>query len=242
MDIIARRPTPSVQSIFDTDPIAPPAILREESPPEGQSSDDVSRERYFSRDWQAREVEKIWRKTWQFACRIEEIPNIGDQIVYDIVNDSLVVVRTADGVKAYINSCLHRGTMLRVDAGNAPRITCPFHGWSWTLEGELRVIPGKWDFPQVDKAKFCLPQVQVGRWGGFVFVNLDPDCEPFESYLENLPEHFAAFALDDRYVAAHVAKIMPCNWKLGMEAFTEAYHVPIEIGRASCRERVCLAV
>ena len=228
MDIIARRPGPSVQEIYDADPIPPPAVLRSESPPQGQSSADVSAERYFSRDWHAREMEKVWRKTWQFACREEHIPEVGDQTVYDIVDDSILVVRAApDTVKAYVNSCLHRGTMLRTEAGSARQIRCPFHGWTWNLDGTLKVLPGQWDFPQVDKAKFCLPQVQVGRWGGFVFVNLDPDCEPFESYLENLPEHFAAFALEDRYVAAHVAKIMPCNWKLGMEAFTEAYHVPI---------------
>lgn len=228
MDIIARRPGPSVQEIYDADPIPPPAVLRSESPPQGQSSADVSAERYFSRDWHAREMEKVWRKTWQFACREEHIPEVGDQTAYDIVDDSILVVRAApDTVKAYINSCLHRGTMLRTEAGSARQIRCPFHGWTWNLDGTLKVLPGQWDFPQVDKAKFCLPQVQVGLWGGFVFVNLDPDCEPFESYLENLPEHFAAFALEDRYVAAHVAKIMPCNWKLGMEAFTEAYHVPI---------------
>ncbi len=227
MDIIARRPEPSVQSIFDTDSIAPPAVLREESPPRGQSSDDVSRERYFSREWHDREVENVWRKTWQFACRIEEIPNVGDQIVYDIVNDSLVVVRTIDGVKAFINSCLHRGTLLRTEAGNAKQIRCPFHGWTWNLDGTLKLIPGQWDFPHVDKDKFCLPEAKVGLWGGFVFVNFDPECEPFESYLEILPAHFEAFALENRYKAAHVAKIMPCNWKLGMEAFVEAYHVPI---------------
>ena len=228
MDIIARRPGPSVQEVYDADPIPPPAVLRNESPPQGQSSDDVSAERYFSRAWHDREVEKVWRKTWQFACREEHIPEVGDQTVYDIVDDSILVVRTApDTVKAYVNSCLHRGTILRTEAGHARQIRCPFHGWTWNLDGTLKILPGQWDFPHVDKTKFCLPQVQVGRWGGFVFVNLDADCEPFESYLENLPEHFTDFRLEDRYVAAHVAKVMPCNWKLGMEAFTEAYHVPI---------------
>ena len=227
MDIIANRPGPSVQDVFDSDVIPAPDVLRGESPATGQSDADVPIDRYFSRDWHEREITHIWRKTWQLACRVEDIPNPGDQINYDIVHDSLLVVRTGDGgIKAYINACLHRGTMLRVEAGNAPRIQCPFHGWTWTLDGELRVIPGKWDFPQVDKAKMCLPQVQVGTWGGFVFVNMDPDCEPLETYLENLPEHFDGFALENRYKAAHVAKIMPCNWKLALEAFIEAYHVP----------------
>lgn len=227
-NIIARRPGPSVQQVFDTDPIAPPAVLRHESPATWLPTDDISADRYFSQDWHAREVEKIWRKTWQLACREEDIPDVGDQLVYDIVDDSLVVVRTAPGeVKAFINSCLHRGTMLRTEAGHAKQIRCPFHGWTWNLDGTLKLIPGQWDFPHVDKAKMCLPEARIGQWGGFIFVNFDADCEPFESYLENLPDHFTAFKLEDRYKAAHVAKVMPCNWKLGMEAFVEAYHVPV---------------
>ncbi|WP_309601742.1 aromatic ring-hydroxylating dioxygenase subunit alpha [Sphingomonas sp.] len=228
MDIIANRPKPSVQDVLAGDVNPAPRVLIGESPATGQSDADVPIERYFGRAWHEREIEQIWRKTWQLACRVEDIPNSGDQINYDIVHDSLLIVRTGDGsIKAYINACLHRGTMLRTEVGNAPRIQCPFHGWTWTLDGELRVIPGKWDFPQVDKAKMCLPEVKVGTWGGFVFVNMDPDCEPLDSYLENLPEHFDGFALENRYKAAHVAKIMPCNWKLALEAFIEAYHVPL---------------
>jgi len=227
MDIIARRPGPSVQEVLATDPIPAPQVMREESPAVGQSQSDVSADRYFSREWHEREIEKVWRKTWQLACRIEEIPNVGDQLVYDIVHDSLLVVRTGpDSVRAFVNSCLHRGTMLRTAHGNAGQIRCPFHGWTWNLDGKLVVVPAQWDFPQVDKARMCLPEAKTGLWGGFVFVNFDPDAEPLDSYLEILPAHFASFALENRYKAAHVAKIMPCNWKLCMEAFIEAYHVP----------------
>ena len=227
MDIIARRPGPSVQAVLAGDTNPAPAVMREESPAAGQSSADVSIERYFARDWHLREVEQVWRKTWQLACRLEHIPNVGDHVVYEIVRDSLIVIRTGpDEIKAYINSCLHRGTMLRTEAGCVSQLRCPFHGWTWDLNGQLKIIPGQWDFPHVDKAAMNLPQAQVGTWGGFVFVNFDPDCEPLDSYLENLPEHFAAFNLEDKYVAAHVAKVMPCNWKLAMEAFVEAYHVP----------------
>jgi phenylpropionate dioxygenase-like ring-hydroxylating dioxygenase large terminal subunit len=228
MDIIARRPGPSVQQVFDADINPAPAIMREESPASGQSTDDVSIERYFSKAWHDQEVEKVWRKSWQLACRVEQIPNVGDHIVYDIVHDSLLVVRTGpDEIRAYINSCLHRGTLLRTEGGCVKQFRCPFHGWTWALDGRLKVIPGQWDFDHVDKRNMSLPQARVGLWGGFVFVNFDQDCEPLESYLEILPEHFAAFNLEDRYIAAHVAKIMPCNWKLAMEAFVEAYHVGV---------------
>ena len=227
MDIIARRPGPSVQEVLASDTNPAPAVMRTESPAQGQSSADISIERYFSRAWHEREIEQVWRKTWQLACRLEHIPNVGDHVVYEIVRDSLIVIRTGpDEVRAYINSCLHRGTMLRTEGGCVNQLRCPFHGWTWDLDGQLKIIPGQWDFPHVDKAAMSLPEAQVGTWGGFVFVNFAADCEPLDSYLENLPEHFAAFGLEDKYVAAHVAKVMPCNWKLAMEAFVEAYHVP----------------
>ena len=227
MDIIARRPRPSVQEVLAGDINPAPTVMREESPATGQSSTDVSIERYFSREWHDAEVEKVWRKTWQLACRLEHIPNIGDHVVYEIVRDSLIVIRTGpDEIKAYINSCLHRGTLLRTEGGCVNQLRCPFHGWTWDLQGQLKIIPGQWDFPHVDKAAMNLPEAKVGTWGGFVFVNFDQNCVPLDRYLENLPEHFAAFNLEDKYVAAHVAKVMPCNWKLAMEAFVEAYHVP----------------
>ena len=225
--IIHDRPGPSVQEILAGDVNKAPAVMLSESPAVGLSEADVSSERYFSKAWHDREVEKVWRKTWQLACRVEEIPNVGDHIVYEIVHDSLIVVRSADNeIRAYVNSCLHRGTLLRTEAGCVHQFRCPFHGFTWDLQGKLTKIPGEWDFPQIDRTKFNLPEAKVGVWGGFVFINFDPDCEPLDSYLEILPEHFTAFRPEDRYKSAHVAKIMPCNWKLAMEAFIESYHVP----------------
>jgi phenylpropionate dioxygenase-like ring-hydroxylating dioxygenase large terminal subunit len=146
--------------------------------------------------------------------------------VYEVAMESLIVVRSAPGeIRAYVNSCLHRGTLLRKDGGCVQRFRCPFHGFTWSLQGQLTDLPNEWDFPQIDRRKFNLPEAKVALWGGFVFINFDPDCESLESYLEVLPGHFAAFALQDRYKAVHVAKIMPCNWKLALEAFIEAMHV-----------------
>ena len=163
MDITARRPGPSVQDVFESDTNPAPDLMRVESPASGQSSDDISIERYFSKEWHDREVEKIWRKTWQLACRLEEIPNVGDHVVYEIVHDSLIVVRTApDEIKAYINSCLHRGTLLRTEGGCVKQFRCPFHGFTWSLAGKLTSIPQDWDFPHVDKTKMSLPEARVG--------------------------------------------------------------------------------
>ncbi len=225
--ILQGRPGPSVQEVLARDVNLAPAVMLNESPATGLGEGDVDIERYFSKAWHDQEVEKVWRKTWQPACRIEEIPNVGDHVIYEIVHDSLIVVRSSPTeVRAYVNSCLHRGTQLRTSGGSVKQFKCPFHGWTWNLDGKLTALPGAWDFPQVDHVKACLPEAKVGLWGGFVFINFDPACEPLQTYLEILPEHFEAFALEDRYKAAHVAKIMPCNWKLAMEAFIESYHVP----------------
>ncbi len=220
------RPGPSVQDVFARDPVPPPPLMRVESPASGLGTDDVSIERYFSKDWHDREIDKVWRKTWQLACRVEDIPNVGDHIIYEIVHDSLIVVRTGTGAfKALVNSCLHRGTLLRTEGGCVSQFKCPFHGFTWGLDGHFVGMPSAWDFPTIDRSNFALPEARVGVWAGFVFVNFDADGPSLETYLENLPEHFADFRLEDRYKAAHVAKIMPCNWKLAMEAFCEAYHV-----------------
>lgn len=221
------RPSPSLQEILASDKVSPPAHMTDESWVD-MGSDDVPIDRYFDKTFHDREVEKVWRKTWQWACRLEDIPNIGDHVVYDIVHDSVIVVRTGPAstdIRAYVNACLHRGTQLRTEGGCVKQFKCPFHGFTWGLDGCLKDVPEAWDFDHIDWDSFSLPELKVDTWGGFVFINFDEHCESLIDYLEILPEHFATFALEDRYKAIHVAKIMPCNWKLCAEAFVEAYHV-----------------
>jgi nitrite reductase/ring-hydroxylating ferredoxin subunit len=185
----------------------------------------IAPSRYFAPEFHQREVEHVWGRVWQMACREEQLPEVGDSLVYDIADWSLIVVRTTvDEIRAFHNSCLHRGTQLRTGAGRVTGFRCPFHGFTWNLDGTLREIPCAWDFPQIDQEHFCLPEAKVATWGGFVFVNLDPEAPSFEEYLEALPWHFADWPLEERYLTAHVVRIMPCNWKVALEAFIESYH------------------
>ena len=152
------QPGPYAQEIFAKDRNQAPEIMRLEAPALDLGTDDISIDRYISRAWHECEVDKVWRKTWQLACRVEEIPNVGDHVLYEIVNDSLIVVRSsATDIKAYINACLHRGTQLRKEGGSVKQFRCPFHGWTWNLEGKLTDLPGAWDFPHVDQKK------EIGR-------------------------------------------------------------------------------
>ena len=215
----------SYQELLDRDSCEVPPVLRLDTG-DIEGPNRIPIHRYTSREFFELEVERVWKKVWQVACREEDIPKVGDHLVYDIAGMSFLLVRSAENeIKAYWNACLHRGLMLRHRRGNSRDLRCPFHGWCWSLDGALKQIPADWDFEHVCKEDNPLPEVKVGTWGGFVFLNPDPDCESLASHLGNLPKHFERWRLEDRYKAAHVAKIIHCNWKIAQEAFMEALHV-----------------
>ena len=222
---MTRCPGPSYQDILDGDAVAPPALLRE-SASEALGAHDLPAEVYLSADYQRREYDELWRRVWQIAGRVEDVAKPGDSFVYDIGDDSLIVLRTREGeLRAYHNACLHRGTRLREEPGCLERIRCPFHGFTWSLEGELSDVPSRWDFPQIEDEAFRLPEARVDTWGGFVFVHFDPEAEALADYLEDLPRHFERWPLEDRYVAARVERRVACNWKVAIEAFIETFHI-----------------
>ncbi|MFN3231081.1 MAG: aromatic ring-hydroxylating oxygenase subunit alpha [Alphaproteobacteria bacterium] len=225
----ARCPGPSTRDIIIADGADVPEVLVTESY-EFLGDEDIPYDRYIREEVFQQEVEKLWPKVWQWACRVEHVPEVGDNYVYDVGPYSILIVRHGEGpedIKAYHNSCLHRGTQLKpsASAGNSPKLRCPFHGWEWNLDGTVSEIPCRWDFPKVTDEEYTLPEVKVGLWGGFVFINMDPDAMPLEDYLEVFPEHFANWPLEERAIAVHVQKVLPANWKMVQEAFAEAYHV-----------------
>ncbi len=221
---VARSPGVTYQQLLDADSRDVPSVLRLNHP-QFLGSDDIDASRYTSRAWHEEEVEHVWRKAWQYACRSDEIPEVGDYYLYEIVRDSYVVMRTENGIRAYVNACLHRGRRLKDYDGHCSEIRCPFHGFAWTLDGELQDVPGRWDFPHIDDAEFSLPEAQVGEWAGFVFINPDPDAEPLADFLGEIVDQFEVWDLEKRFKQAHVAKVIHANWKIAQEAFCEAYHV-----------------
>lgn len=202
----------------------PPALKQVSTDISGP--DEVPVAHYTSREHYEREVELLWKKTWQWACREEQIPQVGDTHVYDICNMSILVVRTTPTeIKAYHNACLHRGRRLRDFDGNAEELRCSFHGFCWHLDGSFKSMPTPWDMPHVDCEHFNLPEVKVATWGGFVFINMDPEAAPLEQTLGVVPEHFAPWELEQRCMIANVSKVMRCNWKVAQEGFLESWHV-----------------
>lgn len=226
---VLRSPGPSWDDLLDLDSRSVPPRFREQAPYLG-SDDDIPAERYTARRWHDLEKRYLWRKVWQYACRAEQLPDDGSYIVYDIADDSYLIVRTPSGeIRAFVNACLHRGRQLKTYEGRCSEIRCPFHGFAWNLDGTFKDAPAEWDFPhlveRVKDGQFSLPEAKVGVWSGFVFINPDPGAEPLEEFLGDLTQEFERWDLEGRYLQAHVAKVVRCNWKIAQEAFSEAYHV-----------------
>ncbi|MFT4520556.1 MAG: nitrite reductase/ring-hydroxylating ferredoxin subunit [Halioglobus sp.] len=222
----ARAKGPSVADTLTSDRVGPPPPLLENSY-EFLGDEDIAFERYISPDFFQREIRDLWSRTWQWACREEHIQEVGDTYVYDIGPYSVIVVRSAqDTIEAFLNSCTHRGTRILAGEGTgySPAFTCPFHGWSWELDGSIRNIPAQWDFPHVCNDTHDLQRVSCERWGGFVFINIDPEAKPLAEFLDVMPDHFKHFPLEQRRIKLHVQKKLPANWKAAQEAFMEAYH------------------
>jgi phenylpropionate dioxygenase-like ring-hydroxylating dioxygenase large terminal subunit len=224
----AYRPGPSVAELLSHETRPVPSALRSERNDylDDREAAPVDKERYFSPEFQRLEAERMWSRTWQMVCRVEEIPKVGDHIVYEILDKSLIVMRSGrTEIKAFHNVCLHRGRILRETGGQVPNIRCKFHGFTWKLDGKLATVPCRWDFPNLKDEEFSLPEAEVGVWGGFVFINMDPDAISLEEYLADIPEHFRDWDFENRYIAAHVGIVAKANWKVALEASLEAMHV-----------------
>ena len=224
-ETMPRSPGITYQELLDQDSRPVPDVLRLQSPKD-MGLQRYSVKRYTSAAWHELEVERLWKKVWQFTCREEDIPEPGDHYRYDIAGMSFLIVRTETGeLKAYPNACLHRGRMLKEFDGNAAELRCPFHGFCWKLDGQLKDIPADWDFPQIDQSDFSLPEIPLAVWAGFIFINPDQNCDPFDDFIKDLAEQFERWNLGGLYKQAHATKVMPCNWKIAQEAFCEAFHV-----------------
>ncbi len=187
----------------------------------------VSPDNYISADFAALEKEHLWPKVWQVACRAEDIPNPGDYVVYDIADETIVVVRRPEGkIKAFFNVCPHRGRQIVQGAGHAVNFRCGYHNWAFDLDGKNVVVQDRDDWGGfLDKECLDLVAVRTGTWGGFVFVNLDPDAESLEDFLDPVPEYLDPYELENMRYRWALELHLDCNWKTALEAFMEGYHV-----------------
>jgi phenylpropionate dioxygenase-like ring-hydroxylating dioxygenase large terminal subunit len=194
--------------------------------------EDVGVDLYRDPTVDALERERLWPRVWQMACREAELTAAGDYVVYDIADDSILIVRTGPGpddLAAMYNVCQHRGRRLcdgpRGRIGKA--IHCRFHGWQYAPTGELVHVHFEDDFrgcPTFDKAKLGLPRVQVARWGGWIWIHQDPAAEPLLEWLGEVPRFLDPFAPEAMRPLWWKTIVAPANWKVLVGAFIEAYH------------------
>jgi phenylpropionate dioxygenase-like ring-hydroxylating dioxygenase large terminal subunit len=192
-------------------------------------------EAYISAEYARAERDKLWRKVWLQAGRLEDIPEVGNYLTYDILDDSVLIVRTAlDTIKAYYNVCPHRGRRLvdtpkgaRNARGKRMNFVCGFHAWAFNLEGQCKNIlqQDDWQGALTDE-RTRLGQVKVDTWGGWIWINLDPHCGPLREYLEPAARMLDPFELQNMRCRWRKWLIFDCNWKVALEAFDETYHVP----------------
>jgi phenylpropionate dioxygenase-like ring-hydroxylating dioxygenase large terminal subunit len=187
----------------------------------------VPKERYTTRGFLDLEMTRLWPRVWQIACREEELPSAGDWVEYQIGDQSILIVRgDTGGISAFHNACLHRGTRLAEGHGRfkGERIRCPYHGWCYALDGRLQDVPDRHEFRDLP-AEMRLGPVRAECWGGFVFVNMDPDAEPLLEFLDPLPTLLAPYRLHEMRFRSYMTTILPANWKTVIDAFNEGYHV-----------------
>jgi len=222
--ILGSAPAMSYQELLRTDSRPSPAFFAPVDRDLGTKP--IPATNYTSPDFFAQEVEKMWMKTWQFACRDEDIPNPGDTHVYELLGQSVILVRQTDGsVRAFKNVCRHRGRKLVGASGCKTAFRCAYHGITWGLDGQLTENPFAWDFPQIDPDDLPLLSVRCEDWAGFIFLNFDDAARPLLEVIAPMPEHFAHWKIENCYKSVHVGKIAHANWKVCAEAFLEPHHV-----------------
>lgn len=199
----------------------------------------IPAKRYYDPDFYEAELDHMWPHVWQMACREEQILEVGDWIEYENVGKSVIIVRTASGVKAFHNACRHRGVPF---AGGTPLgsshatahgncaksgFVCPFHGWRWNMNGESTLVYGKHLFSekQLQGDDINLIPCRAEVWGGCVWINHDDDAPSVKESLGSVADRLEAHNVDKLRAEWCYGAVLPANWKIAMEAFMEGYHV-----------------
>jgi phenylpropionate dioxygenase-like ring-hydroxylating dioxygenase large terminal subunit len=187
---------------------------------------------YFNTELFQIEQDQLFRRHWQLACHVSDVPAAGDWCTFDLSGERALIVRGRDGiVRAFHNVCRHRGS--RVVAGERGRcktaMVCPFHGWSFNLDGTLRAVPQARTFPKLDPVEHGLLPLEHEVWNGFVFVRFKPGPQPsVTSLLAGHAKEISSYGLEDlRPFGRPTRELIEVNWKAVRDVDNEGYHVPI---------------
>jgi len=186
-------------------------------------------QRYFvSPEVFAEELEKIFASHWVLVGHQSEVAQSGDYFVRDVADESIIIVRDKNGeVRAFYNVCRHRGTRLcEEERGHAAAIQCPYHAWTYGLDGRLIGAPHMDEVNGFNREQYSLRPVHAAIWEGFIFVNLANQPMPLEEWFAPLGEKFSQWDLPRLRSAKRVEYNVKANWKLMFENYSECYHCP----------------
>ena len=200
---------------------------RTEPPPGFPQFPDVPSGRYVDAQFLALEQERLWKRSWLYAGHVDQLAEPGSWFLQRNTGSPILIVRDLEGtVRAFYNSCRHRGgPLVKEDAGTARGFVCGYHGWSYTLAGELTAIRDKRDFVDFDFSCRSLIQVRCELLGGWIFINEDPDAPPLMESLGPLAGEMEQFQLDNLTLVNSRGYDVACNVKVLLDAFLEVYHL-----------------
>lgn len=186
-------------------------------------------QRYFiSPEVFAEEQAAIFSAQWVLVGHQSQIGQPGDYFVQEVAGESLIIARDREGtIRGFYNVCRHRGTRLCEDqSGHSSTIQCPYHAWTYGLDGRLIGVPHMENVPGFDKADYSLHTVNLGVWEGFIFVNLADDPMPLEKWFAPLAGKFSQWNMPRLRSARRIEYDVRANWKLMFENYSECYHCP----------------
>jgi phenylpropionate dioxygenase-like ring-hydroxylating dioxygenase large terminal subunit len=198
------------------------------APPEGfPFLPDIPAGRYTDQRFFELERDHIWRKSWLLAAHIDELPEPGSYLLWDIAGQPVLLIHGDDGtVRAFYNTCSHRGAPVVIEPrGNRKRFACPYHGWCYSREGVLLAVRDPEDFRDLDLSTRGLKSIRCERFGNLVFVNFEPQAVSLLEWLGPIADEWQEFQFQNCRLAARHVFDLDCNWKIAMEANTEVYHV-----------------
>jgi len=185
---------------------------------------------YLKEDILALENKTILEKSWQLVGHTSQLKKPGDHIIADISNKPIIVVRNKNNqLNAFINVCRHRGGPLAYENGHSSMLVCKYHGWTYSLDGELKVAPEMESTPNFDICQFHLPKVRMAVWQDLIFVNLNPESNvpSIENILQGISENILPIRLDQMQYSHRDLYHIKCNWKVYMDNYLEGYHLPM---------------
>jgi phenylpropionate dioxygenase-like ring-hydroxylating dioxygenase large terminal subunit len=204
---------------------------RDKAPDPELSGDPITGDPYWTQAFADQEWESLWPRVWQVAGRVDQIPEPGDYVTYEIGRDSILAVRGEDGeVRAFFNVCQHRGNRLvTAEAGTLAggEFQCAYHGWRFGDNGRLNWVPDEDDFALGSPCgKRNLVEIPSDTWAGFVWFNMDRDAAPLREWLTPVAEHLDVYHMENMKRTHWVTVVGDWNWKCVQDNFNESYHLP----------------